>query len=171
MFENTPWLKNKTPNFCSCLRQILTDFQIPAIKGSLLFPCRYTTLQNISFQNLYRPKAQQPQIARKHTEENVTAVDDLVLKSTRPATDSLFNALNSTIWCRTDHFFHNDLFEVLKRRLLENWLKQIVMRDSTAQTVAEWCYLHSIPWQKSIHISYTVKFTERPTVSICCNKD
>jgi len=40
---------------------------------------RYTTLQNISFQKLYRPKAQQRQTRHDAHEENLTAVGKLVL--------------------------------------------------------------------------------------------
>jgi len=40
---------------------------------------RHTTLRNISFQKLHQPKAQQRQTRRAHYEENVTAVDKLVL--------------------------------------------------------------------------------------------
>jgi len=41
--------------------------------------CRYTTLRHISFQKMHRPKAQQRQIRRAHTEENVTAIGELIL--------------------------------------------------------------------------------------------
>jgi len=53
-------------------KKIITDPTTPKT-------CRYTTLQNIRLQKLHRPKAQQWQTRRAHTDENVTAVGELVL--------------------------------------------------------------------------------------------
>ena len=79
LFLYTPWsIKNKTPNYCPYLRQILTDFQNSftdtlsrkfAIKILLQIPPhlnmrRYTTLRNISLQKSQRLKAHQRQTRR-----------------------------------------------------------------------------------------------------------
>ena len=86
--------------------------------------CRYTTLRNISFQKLHRPKTQQRQTRDAHTAvENVTVVGELVLKlltNKIQNTNPLFSRLNSTLWCRTNHFHHDIGLKCLERRLLEN---------------------------------------------------
>jgi len=63
-------------------------------------------------------------------------------------------------------FFHCDFgWKCLKRPMLENRLKQIAMRDSTAQNSSWICYLHSVQRQKATHISFTEKLTEWPTAA------
>ena len=55
-------------------------------------------------------------------------------KPVRPATYSLFSTLSRIIWCHTNHSFSPHLaLKCLKRRLVDNWLKQIAMWDSSAQ--------------------------------------
>ena len=111
-----------------------------------------------------------------HSEKNVTAVGECDCgrwagtKPIRPATNSSFNTLNSTTWCRVDHFFTVVLvFEVLetparelieanchaRRRCSKQLLNDVIciyFSDKTLFTLAE-------------------QFTEWPTVSICCNKE
>jgi len=55
-----------------CNEKVITSLTTPK-------RCRYTALRNISFKKLHPPKAQQRQTRRSHTEENVTAVGELVL--------------------------------------------------------------------------------------------
>jgi len=58
-----------------------------------------------------------------------TTLQNIILKKI----SSTESTLKSTTWCRADHFFHCDLsLKCSKRRLLENWWKEIAMRDSTA---------------------------------------
>jgi len=66
--------------------------------------CRYTALRNISLQKWHRPKAQQRQPRRVLTEDfdRGRRADS---KPVRPATNSSFNTLNNTIWCRANYFF------------------------------------------------------------------
>jgi len=71
--------------------------------------CRYTSLWNINFQKLRRPKAQQRQTKCIRNEENVTAIDELVLtKAITPATNLSFNTPN-TACCHMDYFFSSIL--------------------------------------------------------------
>jgi len=88
-------LKNKTPNYCPYLLQILTDFQNYftstlsrkfAINISLQIPLHYTlmasiytTSRNISLQKSHRLKAQQRQTKRVHSKQIATAVGELAL--------------------------------------------------------------------------------------------
>jgi len=55
-----------------CNKKVITDPTTPK-------RCHFTTLQNISLQKLHQPKAEQWQIRRAHTEQNVTVVGELVL--------------------------------------------------------------------------------------------
>jgi len=83
--------KNKTPNYCPYLCQILNDFQNSftdtlsrkfAIKISLQIPPHLNgvdTLRNISLQKSRRLKAQQRQTKRAYSEEIATAVGELAL--------------------------------------------------------------------------------------------
>jgi len=55
------------------------------------------------------------------------------------------------------------------RRLLKNWLKQTATRDLSAQNSCRMMLSSFGSVIKAIYISSTEKFTERPTVSICCS--
>ena len=95
------------------------------------------------------------------------------IKPIRPA----INTLNSTIWCRTDHFFHCDLsLKCLKRRLIENWLKQIGVRGSAAQSSC-WMMLSSfgsVSDKKQFTLAATLKSSRNDRLSVSAaskNKD
>jgi len=90
----------------------------------------YTTLWTNSFPKQHWLKAQQWQTECTRTEEKVTVIDDMILKHyNQPQIHrSTHQIANSSVVC--------DL-EVFK----EDWL-----RESAAQTAAEWFYHDSVPW-------------------------
>ena len=148
-----------------CNKKIITDPTTPQRH-------RYTTLWNISFQKLRRVKAQQQQPKRARTVKERDRDWWAVAKQLWRDKNLSLSTTHSTICDRKDHFLHGDLgLKCPKRRLLKNWLKQTAMRDLPAQNSC-WMMLSSFDSViKVIHISSTEKFTERPTVSICCNKE
>ena len=132
--------KNKTPNFCPHLRQILTDFQNSFtdtlsrshhIKNVAALHFEIIVLKNCTNRkhNNGRPGAG---THRRECDRGRWAAT----KATRPATNSSFNTPNSKICCGTDHFFTAIMVWTLKCfkiHLLEKWLEESAMRDSTAQ--------------------------------------
>jgi len=109
--------------------------------------CRYTTLRNVNFQKLRRPKHRNS----KQSVQKLKKGHDGT-KPVRPATYLSFNTPSTTSWCCADHFLsHILVWSVLKRRLTETNRYSRLSRSKQLLIQPDWCYFHLVCWLNAVH--------------------